>query len=64
MNKDVVRNELSTLFKRLAILEEMLDDEALDKKVRSFEHTEPERMEALLHGLYLHVTANMIGQHE
>lgn len=64
MNKDVVRNQLHELFKRMVILEEMLDDEDLDKKVKSFEHSNPQAMEQLMQNLYLHITANMIGQHE
>ena len=64
MNKDVVRHHLHELFKRMVILEEMVDDEELDKKVRSFEHSNPQAMEQLMQNLYLHITANMIGQHE
>ncbi len=64
MNKNVVRNELHELFKRMAILEEMVDEEELEKKVRTFEHTNPQQMEQMMQNLYLHVTANMIGQHE
>ncbi len=64
MNRNVVRNELSALFKRLAVLEEMMDDASLEGKVLAYEHTDPAKMEQLMQNFYLHVTANMIGQHE
>ena len=66
MNKDIVRHQISELFKRLAYLEEMAgeDDEDLAKKVKIFEHSNPQQMEQLMQNLYLHITANMIGQHE
>lgn len=66
MNSDVVRNQLHELFKRLAVVEEMLgeDEEELDKKVKIFEHSNPQQMDQMMQNLYLHITANMIGQHE
>jgi hypothetical protein len=64
MNKNVVRKELHELFKRLAILEEMVDEEELDKKVKIFEHSDLNKMDQMMQNLYLHITANMIGQHE
>jgi hypothetical protein len=64
MNKNVVRNELHELFKRLAILEEMVGEEDLDKKVKTYEYSNPQQMEQMMQNLYLHITANMIGQHE
>jgi len=66
MNKDIVRHQISGLFKRLAYLEEIVgeDEDELVKKVKIFEHSNPEQMEQMMHNLYLHITANMIGQHE
>jgi len=64
MNKDVVRNKLSSLFQRLVYLENFAGDEDIDKKVRSFQFENAAQMEQMLQNLYLHITADMIGQHE
>lgn len=64
MNKNIMRDEMHALFKRMVVMEEMLNDEDLDKKVLAFEYGDQQKMEQLMQNFYLHVTANMIGQHE
>ena len=64
MNKDVVRNQLTALFQKLVYLENMVDDEDIDRKVLSFQIENQTQMDQMIQNLYLHITADMLGQHE
>ncbi|MDQ1341107.1 MAG: hypothetical protein QG567_2265 [Campylobacterota bacterium] len=64
MNKDVVRNELAKLFEKLVVLEKLSDDVDVEKKIRAYKYENAQQLERMLQNLYLHITADMIAQHE
>jgi len=64
MNKDIVRNELDDIFKRLAVLESMFDESEIMQKIAEYEAENFDKLEQSMQDIYLDIMSKMIGQHE
>jgi hypothetical protein len=68
MNKDIVRGELSSVIDRVVALEVLLNElglgeDEIEKRAKAIMYSN-ENIDNLRQSYYLHLSANMIGQHE